>query len=286
MEPLFTPIEKDKTTTIPEFQTENMTLDDVAKELKNSGDMSEEKLEKMISTNFRVFLNDRYLLDYNCRQAVIDVFSNKKFLRALIKVLSGELLSEQIVTCCNKVTWDYMCQVERDKETSDLLLKLSDTVNRVIVNSLSAYIPARLGQFIALARYSSFKMEKNINRANAMIVKYADGISVQQIVNIYGVIFRYTKLSIVFSAIMFDAQIPTDPSELERFSLIGIAILEILEHGMSSKDIATILTTYNSNIEYGEKRPIRFSMHSNSQRDYPRIYAVLDQLENNGVTIP
>lgn len=284
-EPLFHPKEVDRATFIPDFQTENMTLEDVAKALKNAEGLSSQELEEMIARNFRIFLDDKYLLDYQCRQAVIDVFSNKDFLRALIKVLAGEILSEKIVTCCNKVTWDYMCQVERDKETSDLLLKLSDTANRPIVALLSAYIPPRVAQLIALARYSSFKMEKNINRANQIIVKYAEGISVQQIVNIYGIIYRYVRLSTVFSTIMLDSdRSKYTGQELERFALIGIAILEILEHGMSSPDIATILTNYHSNLEYNASP--RFLLHSNSQRDYPRIYAVLDQLENNGVSIP
>ena len=93
------------------------------------------------------------------------------------------------------------------------------------------------------------------------------------------------RLSTVFSTIMLDSDRNRySGQELERFALIGVAILEILEHGMSSKDISTILINYHSNLEYNASP--RFLLHSNSQRDYPRIYAVLDQLENNGVSIP
>ena len=65
------------------------------------------------------------------------------------------------------------------------------------------------------------------------------------------------------------------------------AILEILEQGMSSKDIATILRVYASQFDTIDgSKPYRFSMYSNSQSDYPRIYAVLDQLSKQGVSIP
>lgn len=288
MEPLYTPIEKDKTVFIPDFPTENMTLEDVAATLKTASDMSEKELEEMIQRNFRIFLDDKYLLDYNCRQAVIDVFSNKKFLKALIKVLGSEILSDKIITCCNKVTWDYMSQNDRDFETGELLLSLSDTVNRQVVRVLSAYIPAKLAQMIALARYSSFKMNKNVERANNMIIKYGDNkwITVQKIIDIYGVIFRYTRLSIVFAAIMFDTnRAMFTLEELERYSMISIAILEILEHGMSSQDIATILKNYYNELSF-EPRSVRFSMYSNSQTDYPRIYQVLDLLRAQNIIIP
>ena len=87
---------------------------------------------------------------------------------------------------------------------------------------------------------------------------------------------------------MLDADVTTlTPEEHERFSEISVAILEILEQGMSSKDIATILRVYASQFDTIDgSKPYRFSMYSNSQTDYPRIYAVLDQLSAQGVSIP
>lgn len=287
---LFTPIEKDKTIFIPDFPDETTTLKDVASHLKGINSLNDVDLMKLIRNDYRIFLDERYLLNFEYRQVIIDIFSNKRFLKALIDVLSYEPLIETQIICCNKVTWDYMSQNNnRDQEISDLLLSLSDVVNRHIVKMVAAYIPiASVAQLITLARYSSFKEEKNINRVNKVIVKYAKGISIQQIVNIYGVIFRNTRISVVFSTIMLDTDTKGYTSEeLERYSAISVAILEILEQGMSSKDIATILRVYASQFDTIDgSKPYRFSMYSNSQTDYPRIYAVLDQLSAQGVSIP
>ena len=287
---LFTPIERDKTVFIPDFPNETTTLKDVALDLKKIDSISDIELIKLIKNDYRIFLDERYLLNYEYRQIIIDIFSNKRFLRSLIDVLSYELLTEAQIICCNKVTWDYMSQnSNRDQEISDLLLTLSDVINRHVVKMITAYIPiVSIAQLITLARYSSFKEEKNINRVNRVIVKYAKGISIQQIVNVYGIIFRNTRISIVFSSIMLDTDTKGFTSEeLERYSAISVAILEILEQGMSSKDIATILRVYASQFDTidGSKQ-YRFSMYSNSQTDYPRIYAVLDQLSAQGVSIP
>ena len=286
---LYTPIEKDKTVFIPDFPDETTTLKEVADTLKKIESLTDSELIKIIQNDYRLFLDERYLLNYEYRQVIIDVFSNKRFLRALTNVLSTVVLSETQVICCNKVTWDYMSQNNnKDKEVADILLNLSSIINRQVSNLLMAYVPEKIAQMIALARYSSFKEEKNVTRVNRIIVKFAKGISIQQIVNIYSVIFRNTRISIVFSAIMLDADTSNlSEEESERYSSIGVAILEILEQGMSSKDIATILRVYASQFDTIDgSKPYRFSMYSNSQTDYPRIYAVLDQLSAHGINIP
>lgn len=282
------PKEKDRSTFIPDFPTENMTLNDVAQTIKASKDMSREQLEDMLRRNYPIFLDEKYLVEYNYRQSVIETFSNELFILSLSKVLSTEILSDKQITCCNKVTWDYMSQDKEDMnpEIKKALMKLSGTVNRRIVTILTGYVPAQIAQLLALARYSSFKEEKNINRVNYVIVKYLKGTNVQQIVNIYGVLFRNTKLSIVFNCIMHD----TDTSnftldERERYGIISTAILEILEQGMSTQDIAIILGYYIDNylFEQGiikKNVNVRFSLWSINPVDYPRINNVLQSFKD------
>jgi hypothetical protein len=282
------PKEKDKSTFIPDFPTENMTLSDVAQTIRSSNDMNQEQLEDMLRRNYHIFLDEKYLVEYNYRKSVIDTFSNESFILTLAKVLSTELLTDKQITCCNKVTWDYMSQdkIDMKPEIKNALMKLSGTVNRRIVTILTGYVPAQIAQLLALARYSSFKEEKNIDRANSVIVKYLKGTNVQQVVNIYGVLFRNTKLSIVFNCIMHD----TDTSnfsieERERYGIISTAILEILEQGMSKQDISTILGYYIDNYLF-EKRIIkknvnvRFSLWSINPTDYPRINSVLQSMKD------
>jgi len=282
------PKEKDRSTFIPDFPTENMTLNDVAQTIKASKDMSREQLEDMLRRNYPIFLDEKYLVEYNYRQSVIETFSNELFILSLSKVLSTEILSDKQITCCNKVTWDYMSQdkEEMNPEIKKALMKLSGTVNRRIVTILTGYVPAQIAQLLALARYSSFKEEKNINRVNYVIVKCLKGTNVQQIVNIYGVLFRNTKLSIVFNCIMHD----TDTfnftlDERERYGIISTAILEILEQGMSTQDIAIILGYYIDNylFEQGiikKNVNVRFSLWSINPVDYPRINNVLQSFKD------
>ena len=278
MEPLFHPREKDRTLTIPEFTTEDATLDSVAQALTSIDDLTDTQLFEMIQKNYKLFLDDKYLLNYNYRQTVIDIFSDERFLKFLIKVLSQEILSDKIITCCNKVAWDYMWQQnEKNEEISKMLMELSDTVNRTIVSLLSAYVPLHLARKIAMARFSSFKEMKNIQRANYIIVKHGGNISVQDIVNVYGIIYRYTRLTTVFLGIMFDVATTDNPEEAERIGKINTAIIEILEKGMSEKDIALILNNYANELAF-EPRPYRFSMFSCNKYDYPRINKILQSM--------
>ena len=278
MEPMFHPREKDRSTSIPEFTTIDTKLDNVAQALSDIDNLSDDELFEMIQKNYKTFLDDKYLLDYNYRQTVIDIFSDERFLTYLNKVLSQEILSDKIRTCCNKVAWDYMSQQNsKNEEISKKLMELSDTVNKSIVSLLSSYISVPLARNIAIARYSSVKMMKNIQRANYIIAKYGSNISVQDIVNVYGVIYRYTKLTTVFLGIMFDVTTTDKPDEAERIGKISTAIIEILERGMSERDIALILTNYANSLAY-EPRQVRFSMYSCNEQDYPRINKVLKSL--------
>lgn len=281
------PKEKDTSTFIPDFPTENMTLDDVATTIRSSKDMTISELEDMIRRNYNIFLDEKYLTDFNCRKSVIDVFSNESFILSLSKVLSTEILTDKQITCCNKVTWDYMSQsrINIEENIKKALMTLSGTVNRQIVTVLSGYVPAQIAQILALARYSSFKEEKNIDRTNYVIVKYLKGTNVQQVVNIYGVLFRNTKLSIVFNCIMHDVDTSGfNVEEKERYGIISTSILEILEQGMSINDISIILKYYIDNFLFEHdiiKKNIkpRFSLWSINPSDYPRINSVLQSLE-------
>ena len=283
------PIEKDRSTFIPDFPTENMTLNDIHSTLRNCNDMTLPQLEDMIRRNYHIFLDEKYLTERKYRQAVIETFSNETFIRALTKVLSTEILSDKLITCCNKVTWDYMSEGNSDTNIRKLLMDLSGTVNRPVVQILSAYVPAQLAQLLALARYSSFKENKNIDRTNYAIAKYLKGATVQQIVNIYGVLFRTTKMSTVFKCIMYDIAPSTfNVEERERFGLVSIAILEIMEQGMTTQDISTILNSFIDDYWFqinvvGERKSIRFSLLSINGSDYPRINAVLSSIKDKEI---
>ena len=300
MESLFGihPKDVDRSTFIPDFPTENMTMNDIDQTLRNCTSMTNVELENMIRRNYHVFLNEKYLTEYEYRKAVINTFSNEEFVKALIKVLSTEILTDQIITCCNKVTWDYMSSSNDNSADNvatmrKLLMRLSGTVNRQIISLLSAYVPAQLAQLLALSRYSSFKETKNIDRTNYVIYKYFKHTTVQQIVDIYGVLFRTTRLSTVFRCIMYDTDVSTLDTEEQRenYGLVSTAILEIMEQGMTTPDIEIIIGSYIDDYLFnlgivGKHPEKRFSLWSINANDYPRINAVLQKLNITKKFIP
>jgi hypothetical protein len=73
--------------------------------------------------------------------------------------------------------------------------------------------------------------------------------------------------------------------ERERYGIISTAILEILEQGMSTQDIAIILGYYIDNylFEQGiikKNVNVRFSLWSINPVDYPRINNVLQSFKD------
>lgn len=280
--------QEDKTTFFPKWQETDVTLALVNKKMSESENFSDTELEELVKTYHKIFLDKDYVCNRAYRQEVIDAFGNARFLRTLINVFRSEndiTYDERVV--CNKITWDYKCQKEQSLEIKELLLELSDTINRASVQLLTAVVPFNSASLIALARYSSFDFTKDVDRVNLILEKYTDNLSVQNIVDIYSYLYKHDSFSRVFGAIMFESNTEgygTD--ELERHGRISIAILEILEHGMTSQGIEIVLRNYSNLCEFYPNIRKRFSMRSNARVDYPRIYTVLDALERAGINIP
>ena len=279
---------EDTVTFFPKWQETDVTLASVNKKVSESDTFGDKELEDLVRSSHKIFLDKEYVCNRAYRQEVIDAFGNARFLRTLINIMGSESnisYDERVV--CNKITWDYKCQKEQSQEIRELLLELSDTVNKSIVHLLTAVVPFNSASLLALARYSSFDFKKDIDRVNLILEKYTDNLSVQNIVDIYSYLYRNDSFSRVFGTIMFETNVEGyGVDELERHGRISIAILDILEHGMSSQGITVVLRNYANLCSFYPNLPKRFSMWSNSRADYPRIYAVLDGLKARGIEIP
>ena len=273
----------------PEFQETDITFAQVNKKVHDSNTLNDKQLRDMIKDSYKTFLDKEYIDDRRYRQEVIDAFCNTRFLEALVDVMRNEYsnLTYDEKVCCNKITWDYKCQKEQNDEIRSLLTSLSDVINRDLVILLSTIVSYDTATLIALARYSSFDIKKDINRVNFILVKFTTTISVQNIIDIYSYLYKSDSFSRVFGTIMFDSNTSNlNSEELERYGRISIAVLTILEKGMSSKGISIVLRNYANSCAFYPNMKKRFSMWGNSKSDYPRVYAVLQSLENIGVTIP
>ncbi len=279
---------EDTTTFFPKWQPTDVTLSLVNKKVSESNTFEDIELEDLVRSSHKIFLDKDYVCNRAYRQEVIDAFGNERFLRMLIHVMESETdisYDERVV--CNKITWDYKCQKEQSQEIRELLLDLVNTINKPIVHLLTAVVPYNSANLIALARYSSFDLKKDINRVNLILEKYTDNLSVQSIIDIYSYLYKNESFSRVFGTIMFETEIEGyGVEELERHGRISIAVLEILEHGMSTPQIEKVLRNYANLCSFYSNLSKRFSMWSNSRADYPRIYAVLDGLKARGVEIP
>lgn len=281
--------QEDTTTFFPKWQPSDVTLALVNKRMSESSNFEDQELEDLVRSSHKIFLDKEYVCNRAYRQEVIDAFGNPDFLRMLIKVMGSEInnisYDERVV--CNKITWDYKCQKEQSQEIRELLLELSDTINRPTVHLLTAVVPFNSASLIALARYSSFDFKKDVDRVNLILEKYTDNLSVQNIIDIYSYLYKNDSFARVFGAVMFETNTEGyETDELERYGRISIAILEILEHGMTTAGITKVLREYANMCTFYPNIRKRFSMRSNAKSDYPRIYAVLDALAIKGIEVP
>lgn len=275
------PSEKDIQITVPKFQNVDSTMKELSDRLNSVGELSEIDLRNIIFSSYYLFLDDMYLRNEIQREAIINVFTNKKFLNAMIYCVTDKIqLSGVQAICCNKVCWDAMFTT-LDNEIKNLLLDLSFQINRPIINSLMVYLNAHMSTLISLASRSSFDARKNVKRVNRILTNVNDA---QTIVNVYSVLFR-DCLTNLFESTMFDTTEINKDTEA-GWNLIFFSVLSIMEN-VPSKTIETVLTSYTQTFNLMGSPYYRFSLRNAHIRNaFPRVSAVIDILERENIIVP
>lgn len=240
---------------------------------KNPEKYTQEEIEETIRGQYRYFLNDNFLNDYNNREQILTIFTNANFLRSLIDVLKTVRLSPDEIICCNKVTYDYNCQKQPIPEIKDLLMELSHTINKSLVDNMSNILGRRNAEMLALLRRSSFKELTNVKRVNGFIVRNCDGITIQNLEYIFAYLYKETGFRWVFNGVMFDVINGSEfvnGGEVNRYRMIYEITMQILEQAIPTAGIRTILENYMSACSFNPGIKTRFN--PDDLQRFPRIY--------------
>lgn len=273
------------------FNTIEYEISNIVKKIENIDDFSVDEIKNIILRQHSMILDyDLFLMSSETRSCAQKLFRNKRFLKILLDVIGLIELPPNEITCINKLAYDYYILPvnEKDKETSDLLFQLSNIINYRKAIQLSSIIGIKGGQILAIISDSSFKQEKNVHRVNTFIIKCNIALSTQDVINIFLILYAKIGFSKPFIYTMLESK-PNNltDDQLQRFDLISIAILDIL-NSMQADEIKSILMDYAFTLKMVKKDiTVRFSIKS--AKRYIRLLKIVDDVENDdfaGVKVP
>lgn len=261
-------------------------IDDV---LSNINTLDKEYLQYYIKFYFNDLveqLKSQVLLFDRFDQLVVGLFTNDRFISTLMNLIpeiKKEALPSTISSLCFCIT--RMLQVD----TNASLYALIQRVNSEILDSLSRelrdnYNPSIVTDII-LARYTSDSPYFAIPKINTVICERTS-LSPTEIISVYYQFYK--SMSDTLIGVMHDVvDIKNKHSKYqEQYGRISLAILEYLE--MQTSEVLTkSLSNYSMihSMKYRDS-PIRFSILTVYQPDYPRIFAAYNYLKDNGIIVP
>ncbi len=267
-----------------------LNIEFVKDNLHKIDDISDKDLYVLISKTYQYILEEVFI-SKNIELIKV-LYSNPRFIMTLTSVLGNPEINMTPTQkiWCNKLTYDYFTSnSEKDDHIKNLLIKLSNTVNR-------SYTPGLIGlglnevlvSYMVNARFSSVKEQIQVKRLNLVIANQPPEVmTVQMIVDIYGKLFDH--ITPLFDGIIYDVWNQDqlyDQNVAEVYATITTALLEIVNN--LPMDIMDRLL-YNFSESYkilNSNRPLRFNIYAICQEDYPRLYAMLESLKQRGIIIP
>ena len=127
----------------------------------------------------------------------INSFTNTRFLKVLIQVLSSEKsISESNIRCCNRLAYDYFTLSATNPTIKELLFGLSKVVNRAKILQLLGIggITEELAAYLALSANSDSNGITNVKRVNFILLQQpVSKMTTQYIVKIYEKLFDSAK---------------------------------------------------------------------------------------------
>lgn len=271
----------------PKFTNVELTINTLVEKLKSIEVLSDNEIKNIIYRQYHTILNyDLFLANEESRIVAQKLFTNERFLNALIICAQDLQLNDHQIICCNKLAYDYIALypiTEKNQTISSLLMELSFRVNFKTVLPLSALIGVDNAKYLAMLRKSSFKEEKNIIRVNRFLIKSGLELKESDMIDIYSKL--YTHISSLFITTMFTiAEDNYTKLEFLRYEEMSKALIDILD-SMPSAEIKIVLSNYVSSYLLNGEPPIRFSM-KNIHESYGRIKQVINNLLEEGIIVP
>jgi hypothetical protein len=266
--------------TAPVFESVEYKIDQILNKIKNIDSLDETEIKSIITRQYHTILDYNQFLKTE-RQYALELFTNKRFLSILLSIIGTLDLSTDETICINKLAYDYYLVPNKDVEISNLLLDISQYVNNVPVIRLSPILGVNGSKTLAMLANSAFDIDKRVHRVNRFIMRCNIALSIQDIVNIYCILFDH--FTYLFAYTMFEPK-PANLSkdELDRYNSISIALISML-NTMTSEEMLKVLKNYAFMIKVSGKelKDVRFSVDQVAKRypRYARVHTVIHQVE-------
>lgn len=272
---------------MPKFATVEYTLSTIVDKLHQINSLSDTEIRDIIFRQYKTLLDyDNLLSDNKSREAMQELFKNKRFLTNLVYCAECMQFDTHNITCCNKLAFDYMVFYgdNADPDINILLMELSYRINIKTILPLSAIIGIEPAKYLSMLRFSSFDESKNVKRVNKYIIRSGlNHLREQGIIDVYSRLFE--RFSILFTETMLTLPEPDyTPEERFRYDEMSKAMIDILDN-MPSEEIWKVLENYASTYELKGQPPMRFSM-KDLHTSYFRVTNVIRTMLENGIIIP
>lgn len=243
--------------------------------LNHIDDMSDGDLHNLVSSQYKTLLNyDSFFNNPSYRAIAQKAFSNERFLRMMLTVISVVKLNYHQITCLNKLTFDYERMHNNSDKIFGLLLQLSSIANHEMIKKLSIVVDESIAKEIAMVRMSSFNEGKNAIRLHNLLVYNLEDITAQDVVNILTTVF--SRFTIVFIATMTLSC--KDQSHIRNYNAFSVALLALIDN-MSSTEMKKLITSYGIDyyLNHNGEAP-RFSLQNLGEK-YRRISTIVREVE-------
>lgn len=273
-----------------ELSMDDTNLESIKNKLMNLDDLSDQGLYNLIYKTY-TYLLDEMFISKNV-DLIKFLYNNPRFLMNFNSVLSRDDIRLNYLQgiYCNKLAYDFFtARGDKDRHIRALLINLVKTVNRGIIPSLIGLgLTEELATYLANARYSSNKESIQVKRLNLVIMNQSpDIMTVQRIVNIYGVLFD--RITPLFSGIMYDhwpAEQLINSDIEEVYATINVALLEIVNNLPQDLMYHLLRNFQESYCLINNQKKIRFNIYSFCKEDYPRLDYTLEYLRYEGIVLP
>lgn len=262
----------------PVFHSIEWEIETIVEKIKDIDILDENEIKNIIIRQHNTILNyDLFLATSDSRQYARDLFTNKKFLKIFLDVVGFLSLSDHEKICINKLAYDYYtAPIEKDQEVMDLLMQISNQINNILVIRLSGILGINGARLLAIICNSSLKLEKNVHRTNTFIVKANIALSVQDIINLYCILFPNFNYPFIYTMLESKPSTLTN-DQSKRFDAISLAILMLLD-SMTSEDIKKILFNYAFMLKLVKPgSTVRFALKT--AKSYTRILNIIEEIE-------
>lgn len=260
----------------PSFYSVEYHMDSIISMINNIDNLDENQIKNIILRQYPMILNyDLFLKSDESRYQAQQLFTNKKFLEIFLNIVGLLQLNREQTVCVNKLAYDYYILNNKDEEISNLLLQISYWINNITVIKLSGILGMHGARVLSMIANSSFKDDKKIHRVNTFLIKCNISLSIQNIIDIYCILFDRFTYPFIYTMLEFkDSRMTME--QCERFDLISSAMLEML-NSLTSEDMRKILYNYAYMIKLQSVQIVRFSLKS--AKYYTRILKVIEDIE-------